>query len=392
MILNQQVSIDVIYQRAAKNFLGESKVTLTASEPVRLIAESGEGFREQTFRQSINALSGIQKRVMTDLYRNMVRGNFTRYNGKGGKAAALQMEKEYPDQGTLMGWEHLSDNFNGTGAIIYYLVRHGDSDKVEHQVLVGILLALLNKGIGDTPRLEPTKEILERFPVIRAASNVSVDSAPSINPTRKFSLDTNFNIASPSPANLPSSTPDSARSRSGESGFSEQTNDAREVVTQSQPSTADPVIHFDLAQVVQDLEGSHVNDLADIARPEEKYKFAEPRIIEVVSSKIERGTISEKFKRLSGFKCLVCEALGQHPYAFKKKGGRDYYVEVHHVIPVSRREMGTLGTANLITVCPNHHRQIHYGDTELLEITNDDFNFQIDGKRLTLPKFKLPSN
>lgn len=36
-------------------------------------------------------------------------------------------------------------------------------------------------------------------------------------------------------------------------------------------------------------------------------------------------------------------------------------MEAHHVIPVSELEVGSLSASNIIIVCPNHHRELHYG-------------------------------
>ena len=47
-------------------------------------------------------------------------------------------------------------------------------------------------------------------------------------------------------------------------------------------------------------------------------------------------------------------------------------------MPVSKLEVGSLAAANVMTVCANHHRQMHYGDIDVA-ITPDFFQFTIDG-------------
>ncbi|WP_408916999.1 HNH endonuclease [Caldifermentibacillus hisashii] len=86
------------------------------------------------------------------------------------------------------------------------------------------------------------------------------------------------------------------------------------------------------------------------------------------------------------FKTFICETLGLNPYSFKKRNG-EYYIENHHVIPRAKLESGSLSTNNLLTVCANHHRQIHYGNVELLENTNDYFVYSIDGKNIKIKKY-----
>jgi|GEM_PF-2562336 len=125
----------------------------------------------------------------------------------------------------------------------------------------------------------------------------------------------------------------------------------------------------------------------DILTLEERYKDAVPEVKERVSRYIERGTIAQKYKKEMGFKCQVCEAMGLHPYSFKKPNG-DYYIETHHVIPVSALKAGSLSTSNLITVCANHHRQIHYGNVELIGNTDEYFVYTFDGKNIKINKLK----
>ncbi len=124
---------------------------------------------------------------------------------------------------------------------------------------------------------------------------------------------------------------------------------------------------------------------------EKKYQNATPEIRQVVSKRIERGKISKEVKRLNGYKCQVCEALGLNPLTFKKKNG-DYYIETHHIIPVSEQNKGSLGFSNLITVCPNHHRQLHFGDVFIVENKKDRIVFLIDNKKVTIRKILFRKN
>lgn len=133
-----------------------------------------------------------------------------------------------------------------------------------------------------------------------------------------------------------------------------------------------------------DFDGFTENN-ESITKFEKKYIDAVPEVKERVSKYIERGTIAQEYKRRTGFKCQVCEALGLNPYSFKKPNG-EYYIETHHVIPVSELQVGSLSTNNLITVCANHHRQLHYGIVELIENTNECFVFEIDNRKIKVDK------
>ncbi|HNB51735.1 MAG TPA: HNH endonuclease [Anaerolineales bacterium] len=130
------------------------------------------------------------------------------------------------------------------------------------------------------------------------------------------------------------------------------------------------------------------NTLENIRLLEQKYANAVPEVKETISQRIERGSLANKIKALNGYRCQICEALGHPPLSFRKKNG-EFYIESHHVIPISARQMGSLSLLNLITVCANHHRQIHFGDFELIEQTETAFTFSIDGNQVSIIKTVL---
>lgn len=139
---------------------------------------------------------------------------------------------------------------------------------------------------------------------------------------------------------------------------------------------------------VENIEPIEANSVADLAKLEVRYKDATPEVKYVVSKRIERGPIGDKVKQLANYECMVCKSLGKNSYAFTKKNG-EQYIEAHHVIPVSTESRGVLHSANVITVCANHHRQMHYGNVEILENTERHFVFSIDGATIKVQKFAL---
>lgn len=140
--------------------------------------------------------------------------------------------------------------------------------------------------------------------------------------------------------------------------------------------------------VVDEVVQSELNHFGDLQELEAKYFDATPRVKEVVSRRIERGTISSMVKKANNYECQICKALGFSPHGFKKKNG-NFYVETHHIVPVSELEQGSLGTLNLLTVCANHHRQLHYGDVQMKENTDEYFRFAIDNKEIQIEKTRL---
>jgi EVE domain/HNH endonuclease len=140
--------------------------------------------------------------------------------------------------------------------------------------------------------------------------------------------------------------------------------------------------------VLNNIEEETPNSFVDLEKLEEKYRNATPEVKYRISKIIERGTIAQKIKKYNNYKCQICEGLGLSPYAFKSKKSGEYYIETHHVIPVSEGKKGSLGLTNLITVCANHHRQIHFGDVGLT-VLDDRFIIEIDDKVIEIQKTKL---
>ncbi|MCQ6958601.1 HNH endonuclease [Mucilaginibacter aquariorum] len=116
-----------------------------------------------------------------------------------------------------------------------------------------------------------------------------------------------------------------------------------------------------------------------------------PEIRQRISSYIERGAIADKVKSLADFKCLICIAQNLNPYSFVKNNG-DPYVEAHHVEHVSTLKTGVLSINNIITVCPNHHRQLHFGRSVLFAQTDSHFTFEIDGVKMNVQKIIIYDN
>jgi 5-methylcytosine-specific restriction protein A len=148
---------------------------------------------------------------------------------------------------------------------------------------------------------------------------------------------------------------------------------------------------IDLNDFLDVIGITSANTLKEIEKLEKKMRNQPPEIKQRISSFIERGAISNKVKKLTNYKCLICEAIGENPYSFEKTNGINY-VETHHVEPVSTLKKGVLGIGNLITVCANHHRQLHYGKSELINENETEFEFKIDDKRLIIEKITLPNN
>jgi hypothetical protein len=130
------------------------------------------------------------------------------------------------------------------------------------------------------------------------------------------------------------------------------------------------------------------SDWAGLADLESRLLDAAPALQEVVSTRYERGPVGDQVKRANGYCCQICEALGQDPYSFKKPNG-ELYAEAHHVVPVSSKQVGAGAHRNVISVCANHHRQLHYGGVTVKFISGA-FRFSFPGGAVAqVPRFRL---
>jgi hypothetical protein len=65
------------------------------------------------------------------------------------------------------------------------------------------------------------------------------------------------------------------------------------------------------------------------------------------------------------------------------------YAEAHHVQPAPLLLAGSLGEGNIMVLCPNHHRQAHYGNFSVTEEREAEWVVALDGKKLNVPRTKL---
>lgn len=161
-----------------------------------------------------------------------------------------------------------------------------------------------------------------------------------------------------------------------------------------------PISAADFREVLS-LLGEELDDLpspttpADItpdtlAELEKKYLHASPEVKERLSKTVERGPIGRLVKKATGFKCQLCDGLGLNPIGFLKKNGEPY-VEAHHVMPVSKKEIGSLSASNVMTLCANHHREIHYDAIDVV-INAATFDLTIGGATVTIPRLSVTTS
>lgn len=99
-----------------------------------------------------------------------------------------------------------------------------------------------------------------------------------------------------------------------------------------------------------------------LARFDAKYSNQPPRSRRLSLQQLNRpSSIANLVKELWGTTCAICETPG-----FDKQDGTKY-AEVHHVEELSTRNLGVLGSNNMIVVCANCHRKLHYAQVAIEE-------------------------
>lgn len=145
---------------------------------------------------------------------------------------------------------------------------------------------------------------------------------------------------------------------------------------------------IEVSDFLNAVDNIDADSLKSLQKLEKKMKKAIPEVKQRISAYIERGAIAQKIKGLNEYKCQVCEVQGNSPYSFKKPDGT-FYIEAHHVEPVSSKKEGVLSIANIITVCPNHHRQLHFGNAYLKSADDNSFDFIIEKQDVKIKKIQL---
>ena len=97
------------------------------------------------------------------------------------------------------------------------------------------------------------------------------------------------------------------------------------------------------------------------------------------------GSVTRALKKLLGAKCQICEWEG-----FVKKSVKNNkeegFIEAHHLTQISDKQSGSLCTDNIILVCPNCHREIHYGSSFSVISSGDAIKIQLAKYKKTIQK------
>jgi len=111
-----------------------------------------------------------------------------------------------------------------------------------------------------------------------------------------------------------------------------------------------------------------------------KYVGATPAMKTVLAKQYERpNVITSAVKKARGHVCQLCGVEG----FLMRNGSR--YCEVHHLFHVSRQLPGSLSPRQLIVVCANCHRMLHYANASDPEELEGRWIIRINERQFTIP-------
>jgi 5-methylcytosine-specific restriction endonuclease McrA len=124
-------------------------------------------------------------------------------------------------------------------------------------------------------------------------------------------------------------------------------------------------------------------DALDVLRSlNSRYANIQPRErAKKIQNHLDRGSaVTKALKSLLGAKCQVCGWIG-----FKKKSGEDF-IEAHHIVQLSEKKEGSLCTENVVLLCPNCHREIHYGKQFFVSDDAENIEIVLSSRKATIRK------
>lgn len=127
------------------------------------------------------------------------------------------------------------------------------------------------------------------------------------------------------------------------------------------------------AEELETLSNIDFQDIYELIEALNRRYAGKPTYNKNISYSINRPTaLKNAIIKRDGTRCKICGYKG-----FLKKTGENY-CELHHMIELNKLAPNTLQSWNILVVCPNCHRQLHYGNV-MTEFLNPGWKIIIDG-------------
>lgn len=146
---------------------------------------------------------------------------------------------------------------------------------------------------------------------------------------------------------------------------------------------------------IMELSGINYLDILDMSEIEfkenpieiienlnEKYEGYEAiKKNKIVKQYIDRGqNVTNSLKKILGWKCQICKWEGFI------KNNKEGYIEAHHLDQIAFKNPNSLCSDNIILVCPNCHREIHYGSAVTISDRGDEIYIKLSNREAIMRK------
>jgi 5-methylcytosine-specific restriction endonuclease McrA len=125
-----------------------------------------------------------------------------------------------------------------------------------------------------------------------------------------------------------------------------------------------------------------LSDLRDRIRAfNETYRQVEPHKQKRISEYISRpNAITDYLKKYRNFTCQMCSEIG----FIQKNGTR--YIEAHHIIEIHELIAGSLCSDNIVVLCANCHRKLHYAEVAYEVEETDNIVIRINDEHFVIER------
>lgn len=131
--------------------------------------------------------------------------------------------------------------------------------------------------------------------------------------------------------------------------------------------------------------------LADLAQRiqiiNDRYRQATPQKQRRISEYVARpNAITDYLKRLRNYTCQICGEAG----FIQRNGSR--YIETHHIIELHKLIPGSMCSDNVMVVCANCHRKLHYAQVLYKADRANLVSVEINGEHSTFERNVISSS
>jgi 5-methylcytosine-specific restriction endonuclease McrA len=141
---------------------------------------------------------------------------------------------------------------------------------------------------------------------------------------------------------------------------------------------SDDIFEAEILVLEKKLDSIDLPNLHRIIRAfNDRFRHTAPHKRISVSELVARpGALTDYLKSLHKYTCQLC-----HQQGFRQKNGRRY-AEAHHVMQLHNLIPGSYCSDNIVIICANCHRKLHYADVQYIPGNGDKVKVIINDEEL----------